>query len=412
VRVTSAQIDLSAQHALTQNHTRREELAIVVQDNDGTTTQSLSSRERTQSSAAFEQPSLLDAELAGLDAAGQGLSTALVQRATEAGQKLPSPEELKSTLSDALQGFGLDLGGLGMMGAQPFDTQLQPKDRFKMELIQAAVEAFSGGEFSILDPADLDLAAFAEPVSAEVPPKATDAPKEDDPAAEAGQDSERRAGLIYSYQDRHYERETTSFAASGVVHTADGEQIDFDVELTMGRQFLSETSGEVRLGADVQDPLVVNFEGTAAELTERTYSFDLDTDGTADQIHFVSPNSGFLAHDANNNGIVDDGSELFGPTTGSGFGELAVHDEDGNDFIDEGDSIYGSLRIWQKDAEGNDHLIALGQAGVGAIYLNSVATPFQVKDDENQLQGIVRSSGIYLKEEGGAGTVQQLDLVV
>jgi len=38
VRVTSAQIDLSAQHALTQNHTRREELAIVVQDNDGTTT--------------------------------------------------------------------------------------------------------------------------------------------------------------------------------------------------------------------------------------------------------------------------------------------------------------------------------------------------------------------------------------
>jgi hypothetical protein len=68
--------------------------------------------------------------------------------------------------------------------------------------------------------------------------------------------------------------------------------------------------------------------------------------------------------------------------------------------------------IWQKDADGDDRLIALGQAGVGAIYLGSTATPFQVKDDDNQLQGVVRSTGVYLKEQGGVGTVQQFDLVV
>ena len=43
-------------------------------------------------------------------------------------------------------------------------------------------------------------------------------------------------------------------------------------------------------------------------------------------------------------------------------------------------------------------------------------TPFQAKDDENELQGVVRSSGIYLKEEDGqptgVGSVQQLDLVI
>ena len=74
------------------------------------------------------------------------------------------------------------------------------------------------------------------------------------------------------------------------------------------------------------------------------------------------------------------------------------------------------MRVWQKDADGQDRLIALGQAGVGAIYLGSIDTPFQVKDDENELQGVVHSSGMYLKEEGrqptGVGTVQQLDLVV
>ena len=78
--------------------------------------------------------------------------------------------------------------------------------------------------------------------------------------------------------------------------------------------------------------------------------------------------------------------------------------------------MYEGLRIWQKDAAGNDWLIALGEAGVGAIYLGSTTTPFQVKDDENELQGVVRSSGIYLKEEdgqpAGVGTVQQLDLVI
>ncbi|MBT6146068.1 MAG: hypothetical protein HOH74_11595, partial [Gemmatimonadetes bacterium] len=236
------------------------------------------------------------------------------------------------------------------------------------------------------------------------------------PDAEPQRDAAPRASLIYSYQDRHEERETTSFAAAGVVTTADGEQIEIQVELTMGRQFISEESGEVRVGAELTDPLVINFEGTAAELTDRTYAFDLDTDGEAEQIHFIGPNSGFLALDANENGLVDDGSELFGPTTGQGFAELAVYDEDGNNFIDESDSVYEGLRVWQKDADGQDRLIALGQAGVGAIYLGSIDTPFQVKDDENELQGVVRSSGVYLKEEGGqptgVGTIQQLDLVV
>lgn len=192
--------------------------------------------------------------------------------------------------------------------------------------------------------------------------------------------------------------------------TPDGEEIDIDVSLVMGRKFASEKSLELSIGGALQDPLAINFQGTAAELTERTYHFDLDTDGETEQIHFVGPNSGFLALDRDNSGTIDDGSELFGARTGNGFAELAAHDEDGNQFIDEADSIFESLRIWQKD--GDDRLLALGQSGGGAIYLDHHDTPFQVKDEANQLQGAVRSSGIYVKEGGGTGTVQQLDLVV
>ena len=437
MRVTSAQIDLSAQHALTQGHARSEQLELAVQANGQTTRSVVATREISLASAtsAESRPSLLDQELDRMDPElrsqfesgdldSEGLSTSLVERASS-GLSLPSADVLRNTLSETLRGFGLDLSGLGVVGSQEIDTTTKPADQFKMQLIRAAVSAFSGRELNILDPASLDLSAFETPdssrttslASGKTPPSS---PKEKALAGrERDDDAESppaRASLIYSYQDQHIERETSTFVATGLVTTADGEELDIAVELTMGRQFISEESGEVRVGAELMDPLVINFEGTAAELTERTFAFDLDTDGEADQIHFVGPNSGFLALDANENGLVDDGSELFGPTTGAGFAELAVYDEDGNEFIDEGDSVYERLRIWQKDAGGNDQLIALGQAGVGAIYLGSTSTPFQVKDDANELQGVVRSSGIYLKEEDGqptgVGTVQQLDLVI
>ncbi len=93
------------------------------------------------------------------------------------------------------------------------------------------------------------------------------------------------------------------------------------------------------MGAVLKDPLVINFSGTSTELTERKFYFDIDADGTFDQIHFVKPGSGFLALDNNYDGTINDGSEMFGTQPGDGFGDLAVCDDDGNGFIDNGDSV-------------------------------------------------------------------------
>jgi hypothetical protein len=219
-------------------------------------------------------------------------------------------------------------------------------------------------------------------------------------------------GAVYHAEETTLEQESTQFSAQGIVRTADGREITLSVELNMSREFISHTQLTVRAGDALKDPLVINFEGNAAELTRTKFAFDIDADGRMDQIAFVGPNSGFLALDHNGDGTINDGRELFGALSGNGFADLAAYDTDGNSWIDENDAIFARLLIWSHDGEGNDRLEGLLERNVGAIYLDQTATPFALKDNDNALLGVVRASGVYLKEDGGVGTVQQLDLVV
>ena len=219
-------------------------------------------------------------------------------------------------------------------------------------------------------------------------------------------------GLEYDFYQSHYEYEATSFNANGIITTADGKQIDFNVQLNMSREFMQEQQVSVRAGDALKDPLAINFSGKSAELTQTSFSFDIDMDGRQDQIAFTQPGTGFLAFDKNEDGQINDGSELFGPTTGSGFAELATYDDDGNGWIDENDNIFNKLRIWSKNSTGESQLLSLGEVGIGAIYLNHISTPFSLKNDENQMLGQIRDSGIFVREDGSVGTVQQIDLAV
>ena len=123
----------------------------------------------------------------------------------------------------------------------------------------------------------------------------------------------------------HYESESTSFSAKGVIQTADGRQIGFSIDLQMSREYLEETSTSIRAGDAVAvDPLVINFNGSSADLTDEKYSFDLNSDGTEEQMSFVGQGSGLLALDLNQDGVINDGSELFGTASGDGFADLSA----------------------------------------------------------------------------------------
>ena len=220
-------------------------------------------------------------------------------------------------------------------------------------------------------------------------------------------------GIEYDSKESYSRSESTSFSAQGIIKTSDGREINFAVNLEMKQEFHQESSVSFRAGDAVQkDPLVINFNGSAAELTDAKFAFDLNIDGTKDNISFLQPGSGFLVLDKNKDGVVNDGSELFGPRTGDGFSELAKYDEDNNNWIDENDSIYNQLSVWTKNELGVDQLSSLKEKNVGAIYLSNVSTQFDLTDSNNQLKGQVAATGIYADEGGGIKTIQHLNLVV
>lgn len=140
-------------------------------------------------------------------------------------------------------------------------------------------------------------------------------------------------------------------------------------------------------------------------------AFDLYSDGRTEAVHLLSGSRGYLAPNPNQNGRIDDGLELFGPHTGNGFAELTRYDGDGNGRIDENDAVFKQLRVWTPSADGTDQLRTPQEAGVGALNLASVNSPFALRGEHSSALGVVRSIAICLREDGGVGTVQQIDLM-
>jgi len=115
-------------------------------------------------------------------------------------------------------------------------------------------------------------------------------------------------------------------------------------------------------GCVCSSPIIIDVDGHGFHLTsaENGVSFDMIGDGSREQIAWTSRGStnAFLVLDRNGNGIIDNGTELFGDHTPqpksdhpNGFLALAQYDraenggnEDGK--IDRQDAIFKDLRLW------------------------------------------------------------------
>ena len=250
--------------------------------------------------------------------------------------------------------------------------------------------------------------------SAQDGPPASAPPAVADPHAAAPAATRERPagfGIEYDYHAVHEEYEQTQFSAQGIVRTSDGREISFALELSMTRSYREETLISIRAGDAVRkDPLVLNFNGSAAQLSDRRFAFDLDGNGAPDNIALLTGGSGYLAFDRNGNGRVDSGAELFGPATGSGFGELATLDDDGNGWIDENDRAFARLGVWTPDAESEGRLESLAGRKVGAIALGHVGSRFELRGAANGDLGAIANSGLFLANDGRVGSVQEIDL--
>lgn len=222
-----------------------------------------------------------------------------------------------------------------------------------------------------------------------------------------------RATVTTYHQRELAEQETSRFSASGTITTWGGKEINFSLESVLGRSYFERvTTADTNQQRPLVDPLVVNFAGHPATISGPATRFDLNSDGTAEEISFVGAGSGFLAWDRNSDGVINDGRELFGPLTNNAFSELAMLDGDGNGWLDESDTAFGQLRVWSKDGQGQDVIHDLRTEGIGAIYLDHLDTPFRYTDAQNQTLATVDATGIFVGEDGSVGTVQAIDLAV
>lgn|SRR5690554_370461 len=373
MKIEHYQVSLASEHRATHYTNRTETLrAWVGERPDFEGTQAVPSDETSASSARVAISEAARQALAAAEASGDAASG-----------------------TDATDGAGAASDVEPIFG--------EPVDDPRLDLLIRLVEALTGRKIRVMDSGEISRLSVANEEFA----------REAEALQPAGGEQPQGWGVEYDYHEEIYESEQTSFVARGEIRTADGRVLQFDLALHMSREFYQQTSVSFRAGDAVRkDPLVINFDGTAAELSDFKFDFDIDADGEADRIAFVGGASGFLALDRNGNGRIDDGSELFGARTGNGFAELAAFDSDGNGWIDENDAIFAQLRIWTKDASGADQLSTLAEHDIGALYLGSAATPFDLKDAHNQQHGQILSSGVYLREDGRAGTIQQLDLFV
>ena len=201
-------------------------------------------------------------------------------------------------------------------------------------------------------------------------------------AEEAPQAREPRWRVEVRRREVYQEQESLVVAAKGAVKTADGREFNFDAVFSLERRFRVEAGFALEASNEAQakDPIF------------------LDRDGV----------SQLLVRDANGDGKLSDLGEVFGASTGDGFGELAALDSDGNGWIDEGDPVFGELRLRLQDGT----LAELGALGIGALSTSGAAGEFQYKNDANELVATVRKTGVYLNEDGTAGALRQIDLVM
>lgn len=200
-----------------------------------------------------------------------------------------------------------------------------------------------------------------------------------------------------------YRYEAVSADFSGSVALDDGSSFSWSMQFAMSYE---EFSYSERTEQPMKDPLVMSFNGRPVELSGQSSAFNL-TDH-AKSIQQLAQGQYYLAKDSNNNGAVDSGQELFGPSTGQGFAELAAYDDDQNGLIDQQDPIWQNLWLWRPE---DKSLYSFKDMGVMALSVDSVATPFNLRHN-NEIQGRLERSSIFITADKDVGLLQQIDVKV
>ena len=155
-------------------------------------------------------------------------------------------------------------------------------------------------------------------------------------------------------------------------------------------------------------PLILDLDGDGVETISKEEGtlFDIDADGDKDKTGWVGADDGLLVRDINNDGIINDASELFGEYTikedGSkakdGFDALSELDSNNDGVINQEDDAFDELQVWKdlnSDGITNDgELISLAEANIKEISLENEV------DDTIDNGNTIGLKGTYTNSDG------------
>lgn len=172
----------------------------------------------------------------------------------------------------------------------------------------------------------------------------------------------------------------------------------------------NEVAKDIKVVAEqFKTPLLIDLEGHGITTLPLEQGIEFDYDGDADPIltGWAGKSSGFLVLDRNNDGVINDASELFGdrtPLPAGGVAEdgavaLAALDSNLDGLIDMNDPVWGDLKIWQ-DINSNGASEAAELHSVIDIGLKSIDLSF-VKNPITDVNGNIHALHSFVMWQDG-----------
>ena len=163
-----------------------------------------------------------------------------------------------------------------------------------------------------------------------------------------------------------------------------------------------------------KSPLVVDLDGDGVEtvgVSEGVY-FDHDGNGFAEKSGWVGKDDGILVRDINNNGTIDNGTELFGNNSVLSSGENALNgfealkelDSNKDGVFNSSDEAWNTVKVWKDSNQNgivdNSELLSLEQANIAGINLNYNEQELVDGNGNTHAQ-----TGTIIKTDGSSGTI-------
>ncbi len=172
-----------------------------------------------------------------------------------------------------------------------------------------------------------------------------------------------------------------------------------------------EIAGDV---AKIVDPMFLDLNGDGKMGTtslENGINFDHAKDGFKELSAWVDKEDGILVIDKNENGIIDDGGEIFGDNyiksngnkAANGFEALTDLDSNKDGIINSSDKEFDKIKV----LKGDGTLVSLTELGIVSISLNKTTVN---EADENG--NVLVYKGTYTKEDGTTGSLGTFNLIV